>query len=64
MTLLQTINESADPSSSNDSGSSEDIDYRRKRRKKKSHRKKDPIKLCERLTATAYKSNIIRFKMD
>ena len=35
---------------------------------KKSHRKKDPIKLCARLTAkfpkTAFKSNIIRFKMD
>ena len=36
--------------------------------KKKSHRKKDPIKLCARLTAkllrTAYKLKIIRFKMD
>ena len=35
---------------------------------KKIHRKKDPIKLCARLTAklltTVYKSKIIKFKMD
>ena len=34
----------------------------------RSHRKKDPIKLCATLTSklltTAYKSKIIRFKMD
>ena len=47
---------------------SDESDYRRKRRKKKSHRKKDPIKLCARLTAkllmTAYTSKIIKFKLD
>ena len=36
--------------------------------KNKSYRKKDPIKLCARLTeklpTTAFKSKIIRFKMD
>ena len=36
--------------------------------KKNSHWEKDPIKLCARLTgklmATAFKSKIIRFKMD
>ena len=55
-------------SSSSDSDSSNNSDYRRKRRKKKSHRKKDPIKLCARLTEkllmTAYKLKIIRFKLD
>ena len=59
---------SSDPSSSDDSDSSDDSYYRRKRFKKKKHRKKDPIKLCATLTAkfltTAYKSKIIRFKMD
>ena len=39
-----------------------------KKRKRKSDQKKYPIKLCARLTATflttAYKSKIIRFKMD
>ena len=58
----------SDPSPSNDSDSSNDSDYRCKRHKKKSHRKKHPIKLCERLTekllTTAYKSRIIRFKID
>ena len=53
---------------SSDSDSSDDSDYRRKRRKKKSHQKKDPIKLCVNLTAklltTAYKSKIIKFKLD
>ena len=44
-------------------------DYRHKKRKnKRSHRKKDPIKLCARLTAkfltTAYKSKTIKFKLD
>ena len=60
--------ESSDPSSSDDSDSSNDSHYRRKQRKDKKHRKKDPIKLCATLTAkllmTAYKSKIIRFKMD
>ena len=56
-------------SSSGDSGFSEKSDYRRKRHNKnKSHQKKDPIKLCTKLTAkfltTAYKSNIIKFKLD
>ena len=58
----------SDPSSSNDSDSSDDSHYRRKRRKDKKHRKKDPIRLCttltEKLLTTAYKSKIIRFKMD
>ena len=60
--------EVASDSYSNDSDSSDDSDYRRKQRKKKSHPKIDPIKLCARLTAklltTAYKSKIIRFKID
>ena len=53
---------------SSDSDSTNNSYYRRKRCKKKSHKKTDPIKLCARLTAklitTAYKSNIIRFKLD
>ena len=60
--------DSSDPSSSDDSDSSDDSHYRRKQRKDKKHCKKDPIRLCETLTAklltTAYKSKIIRFKMD
>ena len=60
--------DSSDPSSSNDSDSSDDSHYRHKRRKDNKHRKKDPIRLCATLTAklltTAYKSKIIRFKMD
>ena len=55
-------------SSSSDSDSSDNSDYRQKQRKKKSHRKKDPIKLYPRLTekflTTAYKSKIVRFKLD
>ena len=58
----------SDPSSINDSDSSNDSYYRRKRHKKNIHRKKYPIKLFARLTAkfltTAYKSKIIRLKMD
>ena len=55
-------------SSSSDYDSSNNSDYRRKRRnKKKIHRKKDPIKICARLTAKllilAYKSKIIKFKL-
>ena len=61
-------NDSFDPSSSNDYDYSSGIDYRRKRRKRKINRGKDTIKLCARLTekllTTAYKSKIIRFKMD
>ena len=59
-----------DASDSSSSGSylSDDGDNRRKRRKKKSYWKTDQIKLCTRLTAkfpiTAYKSKIIRFKLD
>ena len=64
--LLQI--DSSDPSSSNDYDSSDDSHYRHKRRKDKKHRKKDPIRLCttltEKLLTTAYKSKIIRFKMD
>ena len=60
--------DSSDPSSSDDSDSSDDSRYRRKRRKDKKHQKKDPIRLCTNLTAkflkTAYKSKIIRFKID
>ena len=60
--------ESSDPSSSNESDSSNYSNYRRKQRKNKKHWKNDPIKLCATLTAkfltTAYKSKIIRFKMD
>ena len=47
---------------------SDDSDYRRKICKKRSHSKKDPIKLCAKLTAklltTAYKLNIIKLKLD
>ena len=63
--------DSSEPSSSDDfddSDSSEDSNYRRRRRKKKKHREKDPIRLCATLTAkfptTAFKSKMIRFKMD
>ena len=53
---------------SDDSDSSEDSHYRRRRRKNKKHRKKDPIRLCATLTAklltTAFKSKMIRFKLD
>ena len=60
--------DSSDPSSSDDSNSSDNSGFRHKRRKRKSHWKKGPFKLCARLTAklltTAYKSNIIMFKMD
>ena len=63
--------DSSDPSSSDDSDgydSSEDSHYRRRRRKDKKHRKKYPIRLCATLTAKllmiAYKSKIIRFKLD
>ena len=60
--------DSSDPSLSDDSDSSNDSHYSRKRYKNKKHREKDPIKLCATLTAklltTAYKSKIIRFKMD
>ena len=60
--------DSSDLSSSDNSDSSDDSHYRRKRCKNNKHQKKDLIKLCATLTAklltTAYKSNIIRFKMD
>ena len=60
--------DSSDPSSSDDSDSSKDSRYRRKRCKDKKHRKDDPIRLCATLTAklmtTAFKSKIIRFKLD
>ena len=60
--------DSSDPSSSNDSDSSYNSDYRCKRRKRESDRENYLIKLCARLTAKlptiAYKSKITRFKMD
>ena len=63
--------DSSDPSSSDDSDdsdSSEDSHYRRRQCKKKKHRKKYLIRLCANLTAklltTAYKSKIIRLKLD
>ena len=60
--------DSSDPSSSDDSDSSDDSGNRRKRCKKKKQHKKNPIKQCTTLTSklpmTAYKSKIIRFKMD
>ena len=56
-------------SSSSDSDSSNESEYRLKRHKNKNgHQNKDPIKLYARLTenllTTAYKSNIIKFKLD
>ena len=60
--------DSSDPYLSDNSDSSDDSHYARKQRNNKKHRKRDPIKLCETLTekflTTAYKSKIIRFKMD
>ena len=60
--------DSSEPSSSDDSDYSDDSYYRCRRRKNKKHREKDLIKKCATLTAifltTAYKSKIIRFKMD
>ena len=60
--------DSSDPSSSRDSDSSDESHYIRKQCKNKKHWKKDPIKLCatltENLLTTAYKSKIIRFKID
>ena len=61
----------SDPSSSDDSDgsdSSEDGHYRRRRHTHTEHRKKDPIRLFATLTAklltTAFKSKMIRFKLD
>ena len=63
--------DSSDPSSSDysdNSDSYEDSHYRRRRRKNKKHRKKELIRLCATSTAklltTAFKSKIIRFKLD
>ena len=60
--------DSSDPSSSDNSDSSNDSDYRRKLHKRENDRKTNPIKLCahltEKLLTTAYKSKIIRLKMD
>ena len=60
--------DSSDPSSSDDSDSSDEIHYRHKQCKDKKHWKMYPKRLCATLTAklltTAYKLNIIRFKMD
>ena len=53
---------------SDDSDSSEDGHYRRRRHTHREHQKKDPIRLCANLTAklltTAFKSKMIRFKLD
>ena len=60
--------DSSGPSSSDDSDSSKDSHYRRKRRKVKKYCKEDPIRLCktltEKLLTIAYKSKILRFKLD
>ena len=60
--------DSSDPSLSDDSDSSDEVITDANDAKKKRHQKKDPIKLCasltEKLLTTAYKSKIIRFKMD
>ena len=60
--------DSSDPYSSDDSDSSDDRHYRCKQRKDKKNWKKDPIRLyanlMENLLTTAYKSMIIRFKID
>ena len=63
--------DSSDPSSSDDSDDSDssyDSNYRRRRRRSKKNRKKDPIRLCATLTGklltTAFKSKMIRFKLD
>ena len=54
--------------SSADYDSSGDSSYRRNQYKKNIHWKKDPMKSCARLTekllTTAYKSKIIKFKLD
>ena len=59
---------SSDPSSSDDYDSSDDSHYTCNRSKDKKYQKDDPIILCATLTGkfltTAYKSKIIRFKMD
>ena len=51
--------------------SSDESDYKSKRRHKKKNqwkKKQDPIKLCAKLTAkllkTAYKSKVLKFKLD
>ena len=54
---------------SSDSHSSDESDYKIKiRNKKKSYWKRDPIKLCPKLTAkfltTAYRLKIVKFKLD
>ena len=61
----------SDPSSSDDSDdlySSDDSHFRRRRHVHTKNRKEDPIQLCVNLTAklltTAFKSKIIRFKLD
>ena len=58
----------SDPSLSNDSDNFDDSHYRRKQRKNEKDQEKDLIKQCvtltEKLLTTAYKSKIIRFKMD
>ena len=61
----------SDPSSSDDSDDSDSSDnshFRRRRHVHTENRKKDPIQLCANLTAkllmTAFKSKMIRFKLD
>ena len=63
---LGCSHESSDDS--DDSDSSDDSHYIHKRLRSKKHRKKDPIRACATLTAnlltTAFKSKMIRFKLD
>ena len=61
----------SDTSSSDDSDDADSSDgshYRRRQRKNKKHRKKDLIRLCatltEKLLTRAFKSKMIRFKLD
>ena len=65
---MKQMKQNSSDSLSSDYDSSDDSDYRRKWRKNKSHQKNNLIKLCTRLTekflTTAYKSKIIKFKLD
>ena len=66
--MPETQKHDASDSLSSDSDSSDDSDYRSKRLKNKNYRKNYPINLCARFTenliTTAYKSKIVRFKLD
>ena len=62
------VNLDPDPSPSDSSDSSNDGHSRRRQHTHTEHQKKDPIRLCAKLTAklltTAFKSKMIRFKLD